>query len=151
MTPRKGLYVALGGLVIVGVSLVPLLLQVASGQDPNVKPAVQGKLLLLGGGFGLIVMVVGLMVAGTFLARVVGILIGAIVVFSAVAIAFLILESTFVRSGFHKEGPIAWAILAAIGWLLFASIYWGKIRKAPKQGGDHLHGGIPSAAEDPVF
>ena len=122
MTPRRGLYVALAGLVISVPCVGALCLADAFGQP---KPSVERTLTGLVGGFGLIVLVVGLIVHGHFASRVFGIFVGAFVAFEAGAIGLMALE------GFppYEEGPIAFGLFAAIGWLIVASIRWGEIRK----------------------
>ena len=78
MTPRQGLSVAVVGLLIAVLSAGALALADATGQP---KPSVERTLLALGGGFGLIVMVAGLIIHGHFASRLFGILVGAVVAF----------------------------------------------------------------------
>jgi len=80
-------------------------------------------LLALGGGFGLIVMVAGLIIHGHFASRLFGILVGALVAFWFGA-AFGLLVTTG-----SEEAPAALGILAAIVWLILAGTLWGNIRK----------------------
>ena len=120
MTPRTGLYVALAGLVTAVLSVGALCVADASGQP---KPSVERTLMGLAGGFGLIVMVGGLIVHGHFVSRLFGILIGAFVAFWAgAAFGFLITTGS-------EQGPAALGFLAAIGWLILAGTLWGNIRK----------------------
>ena len=119
MTPRRGLYVALAGLVIAVLGVGALYLADASGQP---KPSVERTLTGLVG-FGLIVMVVGLIVHGHFIGRLFAILVGAFVAF-CVGAAFGVL----VTKG-REEVPAAFGFLAAIGWLILAGTLWGNIRK----------------------
>ena len=92
----------------------------ASGQP---KPSVERTLPALVGGFGLIVMVVGLIVHGHFVSRLFGILVGAFVAFGVgAAFGFLVTTGS-------EEVPAALGFLAAIGWLILAGTLWGNIRK----------------------
>jgi hypothetical protein len=116
MTPRKGLYVALAGLVIAVLCVGALCLADASGQP---KPSVGRTLTGLVGGFGLIVLVVGLIVHGHFVSWVFAIVVGAFLAFGVgVAFGFLVTKGS-------EEVPAAFGLLAAIGWLISASILWG--------------------------
>jgi hypothetical protein len=137
MTPRTGLYVALLGLLTVVLSVGGLCLADASGQP---KPTVERTLMGLSGGFGLIVMVVGLIVHGHFVSRLFGILVGAFVAFGVGAVGYAVLDCYFSAPGYglmgrdelgtsHEEGPIAIGSLAGLGWLILAGTLWGNIRK----------------------
>ena len=121
MTPCRGLYVGLAGLVITVLGMGTLCLADASGQS---KPSAERTLAGLGGGFGLIVMVVGLIVHGHFAARVFAIIVGAFVAFWVGAtIGFLVTKGS-------EEVPAAFGFLAAIAWLILASVLWAKTRKS---------------------
>jgi hypothetical protein len=120
MTPRQGLSVAVVGLLTAVHSVGALALADASGQP---KPSVERTLLALGAGFGLIVMVVGLIVHGHFASRLFGILVGAFVAFwVGAAFGFLITTGS-------EGAPAAFGFFAAIGWLILAGTLWGNIRK----------------------